>query len=47
VSFTQPPQPSYEELAALVVELRLLASAQVATIAEKLCHIPLSQVTEA
>lgn len=29
-----PPPPSYEELAALVVELKLLVSAQAATIAE-------------
>lgn len=31
----QPPPPSYEELAALVVELKLLVSAQSATIAEQ------------
>jgi transposase len=30
-----PPPPSYEELAALVVELKLLVSAQAATIAEQ------------
>lgn len=34
MSFT-PPLPSYEELASLVVELRLLVSAQAATIAEQ------------
>lgn len=31
----QPPQPSYEELAALVVELKLLVSAQAVVIAEQ------------
>lgn len=35
MSSTQPPQPSYEELAALVVELKLLVSAQAAMIAEQ------------
>jgi transposase len=34
VSSVPPPPPSYEELAALVVELKLLVSAQAATIAE-------------
>jgi transposase len=35
VASTQPPQPSYEELAVLVVELKFLVSAQAATIAEQ------------
>lgn len=34
-----PPQPSYEELAALVVELKLLVSAQAVTIAEQAAEI--------
>jgi hypothetical protein len=35
VTADQPLQPSYEELAALVVELKLLVSAQAAVIAEQ------------
>lgn len=35
MSSAQPPQPSYGELASLVVELKLLVSAQAATIAEQ------------
>jgi transposase len=35
VTSTSPPQPSYEELAALVAELRLVVTAQAATIAEQ------------
>jgi predicted nucleotidyltransferase len=39
VTSAQPPQPSYEELAALVVELKLLVSTQAATIAEQAATI--------